>query len=105
MEMKHTPGPWQAVKNGVCQSAVQASNGTWITHDAGEELSCNEAEANARLIAAAPELLEALQAMLNADLYADGEGIWRFDSSDTEDGQSAVSKASAAIAKATGARA
>lgn len=54
------------------------------------------------LMAAAPDLLEALQAMLDGNLWADAEGLWYFEKSDTEDGQAAVRKARAAIAKALG---
>ncbi len=90
MELKHTKGPWRAVQNGVCNSSVQSGDGTWITRDAGEELSCDEAEANARLIAASPELLEF------AMLFIERNGM---------DETWMTSKARAAIAKATGAQA
>jgi hypothetical protein len=47
--MKHTPGPWM-------------KEGPWITGNEGETLAqvYSEYEADARLIAAAPEMLEAL---------------------------------------------
>ena len=90
-EMKHTPGPW------VCQTQA---NGSSIRHpvilsDDGAVATaqwCDNTQktnANARLIAAAPELLEALQAFVK---YAD----------DVNDDSPEFDRASAAIAKATG---
>ncbi len=59
----HTPGPWQVWKQDACK--VQAATGMVIV-DFGIEChrlkrGVNEAKANARLIAAAPELLDALR--------------------------------------------
>lgn len=45
------------------------------------------------------ELAEALQDMLDADLYADAEGLCYFANSDTKDGKAAVAKARAVLAK------
>jgi hypothetical protein len=92
---KHTPGPWTADKlqdrdtfnifaNGFVSAMCQVScmeNSTRFT-------SGNEVAANARLIAAAPELLEAL--LLCVDALEDGH--W----------QETKQAARAAIAKATG---
>ena len=89
-EMKPTPGPWEAerIYNSNCFD-ITCECGFFIAtcHDCvrGE----SNAEANARLIAAAPELLEALAEVVNA---ADGEGWSQLDPS--------LSKARAAIAKA-----
>lgn len=74
---KHTPGPWHYIGDGFdsCAAADCGTDGyTVITRDsegAFEGTICEidyqnddaEAEANARLIAAAPELLEALEGM------------------------------------------
>ena len=90
-EMKHTPGPW------VCQTQA---NGSSIRHpvilsDDGAVATaqwCDNTQktnANARLIAAAPELLEALQAFIK---YAD----------DVNDDSPELGRARAAIAKSTG---
>lgn len=103
---KYTPGPWKRRGNTVSGpfgvTVVHCmDNGVW-----GEKgchsITKTEANANARLIAAAPELLEALEALLSADLYADGEGIHFIKNADTADGERAVQMARAAIAKATG---
>jgi hypothetical protein len=90
---KHTPGPWafSAYTNDVCNFEVFASGSS------GEivagEYGVTE-EADARLIAATPELLEALRNMV--DWLDDGNR-------QLSDAAAAdVAKARAAIAKATG---
>ena len=65
-------------------------------HGLGGRRTGEESAANCRLIAAAPDLLEALQAMLNAESNYSYAGL-----SDSE--IAAIDKARAAIAKATGA--
>lgn len=76
METKHTPGPWK-----VC--GLRADSEAWrdgniisdVTYDtialcnktASTVMLDGQLEANARLIAAAPELLEALKALLAYD--------------------------------------
>lgn len=59
--MKHTPGPWRADwdDNGQWYVEPLGVTGSALRGDSGD---CIEA-ANAHLIAAAPELLEALQAL------------------------------------------
>ena len=63
---KHTPGPWIA-------SATNSKFGSWGVFTKGAMYGVLDAsapginsEANARLIASAPELLEALKAVSNA---------------------------------------
>ena len=62
-ENKHTPGPWQ-VEFGHTQQL--SGSVYWQVHDGSDAIACNQfcwagnAEANARLIAAAPDLLDAL---------------------------------------------
>jgi hypothetical protein len=71
---KHTPGPWQARGSTVLAKSRIGTNCT----DAdvavyGAPLVCESirSDANARLIAAAPDLLEALRSLeLSADLPA-----------------------------------
>lgn len=60
-EMKPTPGPWKVSQN-VSRHVVGPTGGVI----ASAELSCKQeiSEANARLIAAAPELLEAAKLVL-----------------------------------------
>lgn len=103
---KHTPGPW-AISN-----AYGGGTAIWISSKSGapmvlqgaqclrsdtakyEQISVDQLQANARLIAATPELLGALQVMLRD--YAAVHDI-----GDVEM-QPAIYQARAAIAKATG---
>ena len=69
MNTKHTPGPWRqstANPNAVNKDGEKLAIGIATTHGTDDSNyaaffpSTDEAKANARLIAAAPELLEAL---------------------------------------------
>lgn len=102
MDATHTPGPWAALSHGVIVGGV--TRGTWPSsrQDAlasvyrvdidnqGSQLS------NAQLMAAAPDLLAALQVIVALD-DGDNAELWDFDAE--------FSAARAAIAKATGAAA
>lgn len=89
---EHTPGPW-IVGAGINSDSVMAGDYFVATcHDAAGAYSTNETLAeNACLIAAAPELLEALAEIVST---ADSSGWANLDAGFT--------KARAAIAKATG---
>lgn len=66
---KHTPGPW-AIIDDVTDAAIGYRAIVAIDGENFGETICNPSpmgEANARLIAAAPELLAALQGLLKAD--------------------------------------
>lgn len=93
-QAQHTPGPWQYDDNE-CPWVFDQSGNTvakiFSSKPDGVFLG-DETKANARLIAAAPELLEALQAMVA--MYAPRGGRIVFD--DPSDA------ARAAIAKAKG---
>ena len=92
MEHKNTPGPWEAeCRSGdwVAISARDKNAVAWPNRPRG-----NEVEANVRLIAAAPELLEALIKLSNAYAFIKPPGYPKSD---------AELLANAAIAKATGA--
>lgn len=58
MKTQHTPGPWKATRCCVEDSKKRMVAGTSTLDIAGEE-----AKANARLIAAAPELLATLNVL------------------------------------------
>ena len=64
MSAAHTPGPWvkdryqQLIAANGKQVGVWGCGISWVSRD-------GEAEANARLIAAAPDLLEALQSVVS----------------------------------------
>lgn len=104
MTTKHTPGPWtmhHCFNDGaeVCAIAPVAWCGAASTYGASstQRIDAAEARANARLIAAAPDLLEACEILTEAQRRADagehgGFGCY----------VDAVDKARAAIAKAKG---
>lgn len=96
--MKYTDGPW--VATGWCRTIVNGPDGATITAYPGAHLSVAEVQANARLIAAAPELLEALHVALNVEgpaLVGAQFGAWA-----ELDVQYHFRRIRAAIAKATG---
>jgi len=85
---KHTPGPWRVGGNSWFVNQIPIEPAIGCAYGAGYEV-----KANARLIAAAPELLEALQILAEHDFGVNG---W------TPLLESAAIKARAAIRKATG---
>ena len=89
---KHTPGPWVKAKY-----KVSTPSGGLIANTRSTGEASSDDEANARLISAAPELLECLQwAMQTGRLNYVGRTNGNADYCD------AVDRANAAIAKATG---
>ena len=79
--MKHTPGPWRADSTHVrtaINSIATVNNQRKhiaminITKNPEYEITIEEHEANAMLIAAAPDLLEALEMLAAVDFGADG---------------------------------
>jgi hypothetical protein len=103
-QTKHTPGPWEIGsinkkdKNLYWSAVFTPKNtGKFHTPRAGEALGVDreECEANAHLIAAAPDLLEALRLLLEASDGLNGESEWL---------DERLNAARAAIAKAEGAQ-
>lgn len=96
-EIKPTPGPWSVCEHSWCETSISAPSTDHaiclldINHATEESQEADEAQmaANARLIAAAPELLEALQATLAVLETFSPQGA-------------TVERAQAVIAKATG---
>ena len=94
-EIKPTPGPWEAKPTGPWDGwdgwSVEDATGAVVCDAHGSQLN-GRREANARLIAAAPELLEALREIFHdvkqGAIPNDDDEWWK--------------KASTAIAKATG---
>lgn len=97
MSAQHTLGPWKyvAMPDGSFEIVLEG-NGAWLlrctsaSNPSKEERA--EDEANVRLAAAAPELLLALDMLLD----------WHLTDCDQDEEYSAVRNARAAIAKATG---
>ena len=78
---KHTPGPWkfefEVDSECGCATAIvhfDADNNQMLTCDCASKEEQQELEANARLIAAAPELLEQLK-LVQAYLSTKGQ-VW-----------------------------
>lgn len=65
MDAKHTKGPWEAE-----QCAIHTPNFI-VAYVDGPANNIKEAQANARLIASAPELLEALEEVMDNTDYSD----------------------------------
>ena len=107
MKTAHTPGPWLTDRNSVHAGQIATVHhclgNDWVeiwTDKWTEEGALDEAaqEANARLIAAAPELLAALQAVLH-----DINDLDMFESNEPGRDEGPWLLATKAIAKATGA--
>lgn len=60
---KHTPGPWKAQRDCYIYAWSCDPLARVFTYNAKDSISNEEAYYNSRLIAAAPELLEALKAV------------------------------------------
>jgi hypothetical protein len=93
MDAKHTPGPWQIIPYPDGHSFIREG-------DAPERFVANVSghnyEANARLIAAAPDMLEALRLLMAATQFI------TFDRDSNIEYAEARDHARAAIVKATG---
>lgn len=98
MNTSHTPGPWFVPAPTYRTLYVEARIGNGMLQEVascGPTADPAQQAANARLIAAAPELLEALRGMLALDEEHHQRGH-------CDDVCAEVLKARAAIAKATG---
>lgn len=71
MTDKHTPGPWKAIPHG---SRIYGPDGYELAATSYEWQRTSTTEANARLIAAAPDMLAVLQTLtregVSLELYA-----------------------------------
>jgi hypothetical protein len=61
----HTPGPWSV------RASFSGNSALHITSAADENIAAVRSDDNARLIAAAPELLAALRGLINNSTRAD----------------------------------
>ena len=97
----HTPGPWEIfpVKEVWRGHDVRGPHGETITHvQRGGSERADEQKANARLIAFAPELLQAIK-----DLFRECAMVHKSwgDGDNTKEADAAIKRAKDAIAKAT----
>ncbi len=95
MKTTHTPGPWEISSDENGSLDVCAENAGDMLANLGD---CVNADANARLVAAAPDLLEALRTALDVlahaqHFYSGGHSLENF--------RIAIDGAESAIAKAT----
>jgi hypothetical protein len=97
-EAKHTPGPWEASGDEVIGAIDWTYHvaSAWSNH----QIEPDEAAANAKLIAAAPDLLAACEACIAADELANADGTLGDDMVAAYD--AAIASAKASIAKAKG---
>ncbi|MCP4541718.1 MAG: hypothetical protein GY832_31690 [Chloroflexi bacterium] len=103
METKHTPGPWAGQKTAGHEIHSQSAVYDEVT---GESIAIvYDGEANARLIAAAPDLLAALTTLVAwmddsglSHTQPGGKGVLRYEGTE----YNIVTNARAAIAKAEG---
>lgn len=89
-EAKHTPGPWSVDESNAIVGEKLDDHPIWL-RPVIARFATGVRPADARLMAAAPDLLEALQEILDA---ADGSGWDQLDAT--------LRTARAAVSKATG---
>lgn len=100
-EATHTPGPWSIVEHSWSDTGIDSATDyvCLLRIDPSDEecevAMSNRMAANARLIAAAPELLEACKSFSD---HLTGPTAWTQDQEDA-----LIERVHAAIAKATGA--
>jgi hypothetical protein len=94
MQTTHTPGPWKIAATGHVVTAADYSRVCRLEQLPG--MDSREIDANAALIAGAPELLDALRVIENC--FRRAELRHRMDAITADE----RAKVSAAIAKATG---
>lgn len=95
MNTQHTPGPWHRTNGYAFIHNALGGEVAKITSSIDSDAQMEEHEANARLIAAAPELLDALKRMTEAAKDILGEPS-------TSEGYFDITEAEKLIAKAEG---
>lgn len=103
MTATHTRGPWVYLDIGEVAAGEDCEITIAIMNDGGNSADVLEVEANARLIAAAPELLAALKGALGALEQDVDTGADYNDADWSGIAQQRLEAAKAAIAKAEGA--
>ena len=95
--MNHTPGPWHLHNAEYGKYGIEPNQWGRLIHVEDET---NEADSNARLIAAAPELLKALEHVVST--YRTFRGVPESEQMWTSTDDAALEEGFAAIAKAKG---
>jgi hypothetical protein len=79
MKAKHTPGPWFTLREGFSAIYVEARIEGGMLQEVAmcgpTEAGTSQQEANAALVAAAPELLEALQDLIDSHWLYDSHAV------------------------------
>lgn len=94
--MSHTPGPWHVSDEGGAKLEIHSEIGTVATVHGGGNRD-DETLPNARLLAAAPDLLAVLEALASV-------AVWDDDYTTREEFEPISAKVDAAIKKARGER-
>lgn len=98
----HTPAPWTFHSDADLKNRIEVGKAYWFNgskgetiltavHDSFSRVATDEAEANARLIAAAPELLAALIA------FRDAKSPEEFTAAMIQNAEAAIAKASSPL--------
>lgn len=95
MKTLNTPSPWQVDHSGTCHIGITDKNERTIAFCNLQNEDGDEDEANARLIAAAPDLLSALENL--ADYVFAFEGKQNICTSVWMDAREAIAKAKGAV--------
>lgn len=95
-ESKHTPGPWSYLPRHIAESEPE------VRAPAGWLICCTAGDEDARLIAAAPDLLAALRLLVDRNASISGDTIQLHLIGSHGEAIAALNRARAAIAKAEG---
>lgn len=100
---KHTPGPWSVSKDGDDYNITYNDDGNWLAtvYDDDDPFE-GRPEADARLIASAPELLEALKALASEEWSEMDDDDLAYELSQGNEMVRSYIAARAALAKAEG---
>ena len=76
-ESKHTPGPWLVTEDPIYGARIDAPGSFCVAKTIPNDMPIKQKLANARLIAAAPDLLDACRAALYALKGREHDGFLR----------------------------
>src|SRR5882757_4927554 len=76
IEAKHTPGPWRFSKEPGHMASIESDYGT-VSIPCWNGTTAPQIDANARLISAAPQILEALESIVGE--WRTTQNLWRME--------------------------